>query len=474
MSVGTEHAYIVLNRFKKEGDSILEKWIEEVRTNDQFSFSDNTIHSAKRCLLDTLSLIIKGSTYPNMQPLSKVLVGTQSKQSSGYGIGFGNLESSDAALYNGTAAHSIELDDFYREGSVHPGVVVIPTALACGQEMNTSGDNLLKSIIIGYEIMSRVGIAAKGTLYNRGFHPTSICGVYGSAATSSFLYALSESETKMALGISGNFSFGLMAYKSNGAWTKRLNAGWAAKSGIMASKLASNGFIGPDNIIEGRYGYQQAFCEEFDASPFKEKQIKNFIIDVISFKPYSSCRFTHSPIDATLSLIDQHKIEIHEIEKIEIFTHKTAIEATMRPKERKYRPSTTVDAQFSIPYCLGLAIKHKNVLPEMFESNRLQDKEILNIANKVLAFEDKKYTELFPQHNACKVIIHAKKEIFEVEVTDSRGDPEFPLSDDEVIRKFRSLTENILSKVNQDKIIESVWSINEINDINEFTKYLKC
>lgn len=451
---------------------LIENWIKDFKNMKFEDIPRSSIYMAKQCLLDTLGVTFKGTSYPNMLPLQNIINPLYTQGSSA--IGFSSkVDSSDAALYNGTAAHSVELDDTFREGSVHQGAVIIPVALAVGQEVNASGIELLKSIIIGYEVMGRVAMSAKGTLYNRGFHPTSICGVYGAAATASYLYNLTDTETNMALGIAGNQSFGLMAYKSNGAWTKRLNAGWAAKIGITASKLAAAGFIGPDNILEGRYGYSQAYCETFDSNVFKTEIINDYLIDEVSFKPHSSCRFTHSPIDALLEIIKNNNVDTKQIKRIEVYTHKTAMEATMKPLARKYRPQNTVDAQFSIPFCLGLALKFKSVMPDMFSENMLRNLDVLNIADKVEGFEDKSYTQLFPKEFACRVVVKTSETVYEHEMKNSIGDPENPLKDSDLIKKFKNLTVDKLSKKEQEMIIQSVWSIESSQNTNEFMELLE-
>lgn len=448
---------------------MIEKWIKDFKGVNFEDIPKSTIHMAKRCLLDTLGVACKGISYPNMPPLQNIINPLNTHGSTA--IGFSDkVDPSDAALYNGTAAHSVELDDTFREGSIHLGVVVIPVALAVGQETNASGVELLKSIIIGYEVMGRVAMSSKGTLFNRGFHPTSVCGVYGAAATAAYLYNLTETETNMALGIAGNQSFGLMAYKSNGAWTKRLNPGWAGKIGIMASKLAAAGYIGSDNIIEGRFGFLQAYCESFDSEILQTEIINDYLIDKVGFKPYSSCRFTHTPIDALFEIIKNNNVDINQIKKINVYTHKTAIEATMKPLERKYRPQNTVDAQFSIPFCLGLALKYKSVLPDMFTENMLGDPDVLSIADKVEGFEDKSYTQSFPKEFACRVVVKTSEAVYEHEMKNPKGDPENPLKDSDLITKFKNLTEEKLSKEEQEKIIDLIWSIENIQNTNEFMK----
>jgi 2-methylcitrate dehydratase PrpD len=233
------------------------------------------------------------------------------------------------------------------------------------------------------------------------------------------------------------------------------------------------GFIGPDDIFEGRYGFSQAFCEEFTNHFLKNIEPAPYSIEEISFKPYSSCRFTHSPIDAFLEIFNENHFDLEEIEEIKVYTHRTAIEATMKPAERKYKPLTTVDAQFSIPYCLGLIAKYGKVTPEMFEESVLNNPEVLNVAKKVSGYADNRYTNLFPKQNACKLIIHTANDTFVKEIMNSKGDPEYPLTDGEAQGKFRNLTRNILHSTQQDEIISAVFSLESMESINTFVDILK-
>jgi 2-methylcitrate dehydratase PrpD len=434
--------------------------------------SEKAIDSGKKCLLDTLGVLIKGRSYSSMSPLNHFLSGLQDKGPS-TAIGFGKLPAAEAAFYNGTAAHSVEMDDFHRSATVHPGVVVVPAALAVAEEVGASGEEVLKSILGGYEAMVRVGELCSGVPYKKGFHPTSLCGVFGASAASSYLYRLPQETAMMAFGIAGNFASGLLEYKTNGSWTKRLNAGWASKTGIIAAQLANAGFTGPETILEGRFGFLQAFADSFSLEGFEWDRKAKWAIEDISFKPYASCRFTHAPIDAFLKILKENKISPEAIEHIQVRTHEMAVAATLEPKQRKYRPEEPVDAQFSIPYCLALAAQYRSVLPEHFESQYLRQEDILAIAAKVTGTSDPKYTGLFPGQNGSRVKVKIGERLYAEEVLNAKGDPENPLTKSELETKFRKLVEGAISPSQQEDIIHFIWNLEESQDLKPVMDILK-
>src|SRR5262249_53662634 len=155
------------------------------------------------------------------------------------------------AVANGTAAHAIELDDVTTESSLHPGVAVIPAAVALAQELNASPTALLEAIVVGYELTMRVGNALNpASAYAPGFHPTGVAGVFGATMAACRLLRLAPVQSTMALGIAGTLASGSLEYLADGAWTKRLNPGWAGHAGITAAYLARSGFTGPSSALE--------------------------------------------------------------------------------------------------------------------------------------------------------------------------------------------------------------------------------
>lgn len=439
-----------------------------------FSYEDlplSAVEAAKKCITDFVAIALQGSRADSSKVLREVMMDGTGKNESTI-LGTGKKSAAPvAALINGTAAHAVEMDDFHREAAVHPGVVVIPAALAVAEELGKSGKDLLFAVIVGYEAMIRIGKASAGTPYERGFHPTSIFGAFGAAMAAAFLYDLTIEQTGIALGIAGSFTGGLLEYKSNGSWTKRLNVGLAAQVGVNAARLARQGFTGPLTILEGRFGFLRAYSNDYDLEPLKRPGEK-FAVEEISFKPYASCRFTHSPVDAFLRVIRENGIEISEIEDISVETHAMAVRATMEPAGRKYRPQTAVDAQFSIPYCLGLAAVLGQISPDYFTPDYLHREDILRIASLVKATVNQKYTELFPEKNVARVTVITKHGKFDAEVLDSKGDPENPLTEKELENKFKMLAGGVISPERSKKLFETLSILEALPSLQAFLEHL--
>ncbi len=212
-------------------------------------------------LLDHLSVTLRGSTLPSSlaayQMLEQTAIG-----STGIATIFGRQERAEAswaALANGVASHGLEMDDVENRSSLHPGVVVFPAALALAEQTGSTPADFYSAVAAGYEVTLRVGAALNpASAYERGFHPTAVCGTFGAAAASARLLRLAPEQTNMALGIAGSMAAGSMAYLHEGAWTKRLHPGWACHAGITAARLAAAGFIGPASILESSYGFLYA------------------------------------------------------------------------------------------------------------------------------------------------------------------------------------------------------------------------
>lgn len=400
------------------------------------------VHAARRALLDTLGVAIAGASDPAASAARRAYEGSAGPSTA---IGGSDIQAEAAALCNGVAAHSPEMDDFHRAATIHPGAVVVPAALAVGQEEQVDGARLLESVIAGYEVAIRLGLATQGSLYGHGFHPTGTLGVFGAAAAAAHAMALDAAPTAHALALAGTQASGLLAYKARGDWSKRLQAGNAAAQGVGAARLAAAGFLGPIEVFEGRFGFLSAYARgESCAQDALDQLDDRFHIGDVSFKPYASCRFTHAPIDALLAAMRKGDVQPAEIRRIDVAVHAQAIASVMVPAERKYRPKTPVDAQFSLPYCLAVAALNGQAPPEAFKPEALGDHATLELAARVAATEDPTYTALFPGQNASRVSVQTDRGTFTAELLDARGDPAYPLSDTELEGKFVALAQSML------------------------------
>jgi len=423
----------------------------------------STRRAAQRCVLDTVGVLVAGSR----GPLAPVLrSGLAAHGHGGHSTIVGVKEpvaAPVAAMANSAAGHALEADDFHRGATVHPGIVVVPTALAVAEEAGASGRDLLAAVVAGYEVMIRVGLGARGSQYRRGFHPTATCGVFGAAAAAGRLYNLPPQALVAALGIAGTGAGGLLAYKAEGDWTKAVQVGRSAAWGIEAAWLARAGCSGPSGILEGGWGFLRAFGEVADPALVTDGLGQVFAIEGVSVKPYPCCRFVHAPVEALLSLLRAENIDPASIVAIEVATHEQAIRSTMVPTERKYRPRTVVDAQFSLPFCLAAAVIRKQLTPREFEPEALADASILALADRVRALVDADHTAAFPAHTPARVTVQTGQGAFTREVLDPLGDPERPLSDVELEAKFLGLADPVLTSQGGVLLLDKLRTIERVS-----------
>src|SRR2546421_41920 len=226
------------------------------------TLSDEVRHYARRHLLDTVGVMIAGAggevasraeaVLAAVRPAGRIPVPGRTRRA----------DLIDAAFLGGTAAHGIELDDGFRQGSVHPGCVVVPAVLSPGSDRRITGAALIEAIVAGYEAEIAIGRACHPDLRQRGFHPAAACGVFGAVMAAGKLRGLSAAQLANALGIAASSAAGLFAFVNGGADIKRLHAGHASREGLQAALLAEQGVEGPPDVIETRDGFMQAFAYE--------------------------------------------------------------------------------------------------------------------------------------------------------------------------------------------------------------------
>ena len=287
---------------------------------DRLSSEDH--EQLKRLLIDYAAVTLCGSVQPWGRTLTE-WAGLHGAGGKVLLIGSGKRAGANAAaMVNGTSAHGYELDDTHDKSMSHPGAVVITAALAAGTEMGSSGKNLLSAIVMGYEVMTRVGMAANALgVINRGFHPTATFGVFGAAAAAGKLYGLDASEIAQAWGIALSMSSGAcqFAVAPKGTMVKRMHAGIPAHNGVIAAQLARLGLAAPVQALEGNYGFFTLFGVDADPTLLKKSGDDPFEIHDISMKPYSCCRKFHSLIDALEQATDGFSIPVEAVS----YTHLT-------------------------------------------------------------------------------------------------------------------------------------------------------
>jgi 2-methylcitrate dehydratase PrpD len=342
--------------------------------------------------LDTLAVMLAGTIAPSSAPVARTILAACGKPEATV-MGVGKVTSAwDAALANGTFAHALELDDDHRVAVLHPGAVVVPAALAAAEAENASGLTFLRSLFVGYEVMCRLGEVFRGSQFHHGVHPTSLCGVFGAAAAAAVAMDLDRAAFVRSLGIAGTQASGLTEWRSDGSWIKRLHPGRAAQSGVLAARLAREGFTGPATIFEGEGGFFNAFSygEPIDPGCMTRALGKDHHAFGTAIKPYPCCRFEHGAVDLAISA-NESGIAANDIEVVHVRIYATGVLSYHQ------QPKSPVDAQFNVPYAVAVALLRGRIGLGDFTDEAIRDQEVLALCSRIHVSEDPDFTADYPE-----------------------------------------------------------------------------
>jgi 2-methylcitrate dehydratase PrpD len=295
-----------------------------------------------------------------------------------------NLSAAGAALVNGTAAHGEDFDDTFEGGPVHAGAVVVPAVLAACERHNPDGAAALRGVAVGTEVLCRLSLVVPKAVHRAGFHPTAVFGAMGAAASVAAALRLDRRQTVDALGIAGSMASGIIEYLAEGAWTKRMHAGWAAQSGLRAALMARAGFSGPRTVFEGAHGLFHGFAHATDGN--YDALIGDFgarwVTETLAFKPYPCGTMTHPYIDCARRL-SARGIKPEQIEDILCDVGEGTVHRLWEPLAAKQEPANGYAGKFSQPYCIASALVRRNVGLGDFADEAVKDPRVLTLAAKV-------------------------------------------------------------------------------------------
>jgi 2-methylcitrate dehydratase PrpD len=427
---------------------------------------DEVRHYARRHLLDTVGVMIAGAggdvatraeaVLAAARPAGRIPVPGRARRA----------DIIDAAFLGGTAAHGIELDDGFRQGSVHPGCVVVPAVLALGYDRHADGRALMEAIVAGYEAVIAIGRACHPDLRQRGFHPTAAVGVFGSAAAASKLRGLSADAFANALGLAASSAGGLFAFVNGGGDIKRLHAGHAAREGLQAALLAEQGVEGPPDVIEGRDGFMQAFAfGRADKAHSKSARAIGlppaapFGITDCYIKPYPCCRHIQPAVEALIGLVNDEAIASDEVQGIDVATYRIAAEHAETGWD------DFASAQLSFPYLMGLALKFRAVKFEHFSEQTRHDPAFGAIARKLTVTAPADIDRLYPQLRPARVTVTTARGSFTRQADEALGSRIVPLDDAGLTAKFLDLVGPVLGAARAKELGERLWSLDAISDV---------
>jgi 2-methylcitrate dehydratase PrpD len=373
------------------------------------------------------------------------------------------LPGASAAFANAMLCHGLDFDDTHPASVAHVSAVVTPVALAAAEVAGKGGRDLITAVVLGNETVIRVGMAAPSKFHARGFHPTSICGIFGGTMATGLLTGTGEAALTSALGIAGSFASGIFAYLDVGTATKPMHPAWAAQGSFYANRLGQLGAEGPPTVLEGRFGVYHAFLGEYiDVEPQIADLGSRWETPRIAYKPYPACHYIHGSLGATRSLLGQ--VAVDDIADILVTLPEAGVALVTEPQVEKRAPRTDYEAKFSLQYSTAAMLVHGQVGVKTYTTEAIADPKVLAVAAKV-RYEVKPYPT-YPGSFPGGVVITLKDgRTLNAELDYQKGGPENPLSAEEVIEKWRGNAALSLADAEIEKLERTIMAIEEQTDL---------
>lgn len=393
------------------------------------------VERAKDCIIDTVAACIHGAQLPWTQTVIEYARrGSAPGACSVLGTNI-KVRAPFACLANGAAAHAFELDALVEPSvGIHPSAALAVPGLAVAQGLGKSGRELVAAVVAGYEVLYRIGDAARHSVEKRGFHSPGVLGPYGTAAVVGRLLGLDAQRMAHAFGIAGSMSSGLMEFSQSGGMVKRLHLGRAAEGGFMAAVLARDGYTGPAGVLEGKYGTLNTFCRDADPARLTRELGSAWHVMKTKIKRYACHATAQVPVTLALELKAQHGISGDEVARIVIAANEKTVS-----HHAIGEPNDMTMMQYSVPFSVALALYLDPTDPRSFSEASLSDPRIraLSRATAVELLEPVPGTP----GTACRLTLHLKSG-GQLSATghDFKGAPTLPLSRAELLEKFLKLT----------------------------------
>lgn len=398
---------------------------------------ENVNMQARKCLLDYMGVTIGGMRYLN-ETHPELMMTVPS-----------------ATFLRGFTAHVLELDDGHRQGMIHLGASIISAVLGSAKKQNLDFDSVLRGIVLGYEVAVRCARAIQPGHKVRGYHVSGTCGTIGSAMGVAFACNYSKEQMKSTLTCAVSSAAGVLEIQEQSSEMKPYNLGRAAFDGMLAAQIGKLAMPGPDDILGGKRGFLSVLTDTPSPQHLTAFNEDEYCIEGIYQKIHAACRHCHPAIDATIEMRNKFKLHPERIDKIEVHTYKLAVGS--HDHTQVFGISS---AKLSIPYSVALAIVKGRTGYEDYNEANLDNYYIKMLISKVCVIEDENLTAQSPSVRGARVVIHLKDgNTYEGCCLYPKGEPENPLSQDELEDKFRGLAlYGGLTKKESENIISSIWN----------------
>ena len=450
-------------------ETISQRWAKFTLELKYDNIPPEAIKEAKRFLLDSVGCAFSALNNKDTQAAYNYLEDLGGKKQATI-IGWGTKTNlPQATLMNSLLIRALDYNDIYWEQDPSHPSDIIPAVLSTGEFMKKNGKEVLTGIILAYELEMRLCKAAFPGVREIGWHHATLTQ-FVSPVIAGRMLGLSEEEIVAAMGISGSSHFTLGGVVA-GHLTNMKNAAdsFAVEAGVRAALLAIKGYTGPVEIFEGKEGLFEVLDKvKWDRDILTKGLGENFLINKCSYKAFSTEALTHQPITAALEVMQENNLNPKEVKEILVETTTRGVDILSDPS--KYKPTTKETADHSLPYCIAVAVTKGNVLPSDFEEDALRDPFVWSLLDKIKVVANPEIDALFPKVKRAIVTIKTSKGEYKKQEDFSKGQPERPLSEKELISKFKA---NSKKKISSSRMEDIIKATQELENINEIEKYMK-
>ncbi|HWW86205.1 MAG TPA: MmgE/PrpD family protein [Vicinamibacterales bacterium] len=433
----------------------------------------DVVEQAKRCLIDGFGVILAGSMVR-----SSAIVREYSRSSGGPGqaTAFGappvRVPIEYAALLNGASGHAMDFDDTQLSTTsdrtfgllTHPTVPALASSLALAEHMDVSGREFLQAFIIGFEVECKIAEAINPNHYNRGYHSTGTIGVFGAAAAAARLLNENPAVVSHTLAIAASLSAGIRV--NFGTMTKPLHAGRAAQNGIFAARLASSGFTGGADGLDGEWGFFQVAGGGADTDRIAGVLGRPFTMvkPGVSVKPYPCGSLSHPSMDAMLKLVLDHDITADQVQSVRVRAGSNILEP-LRYKTAK----TELEAKFCLPFLMAVIILRRRAGIQEFTDSFVASTPVQQLMPRVeTKFDPELEAQGFDKmRSVIEVRLTDGRSFMQVSDDRYRGGPDRPFTRDELHAKFRDCAAQVLPANRMTHALDLIESVDSLKSVRE-------
>ena len=427
-------------------------------------FPSEVVERAREVVADTLAVIGAGAQEEEVKKMTARMVPHGGREVATVIGTTRRTEPAKAALINGTAGTFLELDEGNQFGRGHPGIHVIPAALAVSEEKSFSGRNFLTALVLGYEIGTRIGIACK---LRMSMHPHGTWGTVGAAVAIGKLMGYDKAKMREIINVSS--SLGLATSRKTmleGGTVRNVYAGVSNSMGILAHDLIESGFTGEADGLRTVFG--SVVSDTFSTEAMVEDLGTRYEIARNYFKRHACCRYNHGTLDALGEIVAKRALKPEEVTRVDVETYSLAAQLCDQ------NPQNMLAGKFSIPFAVATAIVHGSTGVESFRPQVINDPSVKDLSRRVFVTEDPKLTAMMPRFRPSRVKVRLRDgSALEAEALMNKGDTEDPYSGEELQAKYFDLARVTWKREVGEAIHADVMKLETLADLKGLTGKLR-